>query len=210
MGPDRPCCPSPPRPAPDRADQHRVLGGVLPGRADPGHRQRGQDGAAVGPDRPRRPPRHSLTGSTNGVGPMAFSPDGRTLVAGGLTGRPALGSDRTNRSAPPAGQPLTGRGTCGTVFSVAFSPDGTPWPPPARTRRAAVGPDRQRAPRRMGPPPSRQWLWWHSRRTGTSWPLQRQRPDHGVQLWDVTDRDAPPYWPAADRREELKDRGVLP
>ncbi len=64
----------------------------------------------------------SLTGHTEGVGAVAFSPDGKTLASGSDDHTVRLWdiSDPT-RPRLPVGS-LTGH--IGGVFSVAFSPDG--------------------------------------------------------------------------------------
>ena len=53
---------------------------------------------------------------------MAFSPDGRTLAAGGADGKVWLWNLADPARPTPLGQPLTG--PTNTVYSVAFSPDG--------------------------------------------------------------------------------------
>ena len=93
--------------AADRPRRRVSRGGVQPGRARPGHRQRRRDGAAVG----RRPPAGRsappLTRPRRRVDSVAFSPDGKTAGQrrrrrdGAAVGRrPPAG-----RSAPPLDRP---------------------------------------------------------------------------------------------------------
>jgi len=58
----------------------------------------------------------SLTGHTDRVHAVAFSPDGRTLVSGSYDGTARLWDVATHRQ---IGAPLNGHGE---VYSVAFSP----------------------------------------------------------------------------------------
>ena len=60
-----------------------------------------------------------LTGHTDAVTSVAFSPDGHRLASASTTRRCGCG---TPTPASPIGAPLTGH--TGTVLSVAFSPDG--------------------------------------------------------------------------------------
>ncbi len=71
---------------------------------------------------PRHPIGQPLTGPTNSVYSVAFSPDGHTLAAGSDDGTIRLWNLTDPAHASQIGQPLTG--PTGTVCSVAFSPDG--------------------------------------------------------------------------------------
>ena len=154
-----------------------------PGRAPPGHRQRGRHGAAVGrrpPARPRRP---------------VDRPHRR--------GVPVWRSARTGAAWPPAattrrcgcGTPTTGRpssatrsaGHTGAAFGVAFSPDGRT---PRHRRRgqdgAAVGRRHRRPARHPAHGPHR-----HGVRGGVQ-PRRRTLAsasyDKTVRLWDAAQR----------------------
>jgi len=61
-----------------------------------------------------------LTGHTDRVSSVAYSPDGHRLASGSADGTVQLWNADTGQ---PLGDPLTGH--TGVVSSVAFSPDGT-------------------------------------------------------------------------------------
>ena len=108
----------------DRADPrthrpHRrgAGGGLVPRRHLAGHRRRRPHGADLGPHHRRHP--STLTGHTNSVHAVAWSPDGTRLAT--------AGDDRTVRIwDPTTGETLTTlTGHTGAVRAVAWSPDGT-------------------------------------------------------------------------------------
>ena len=80
----QPSPPHPARPPADWTDGRRVLGGVQPGRAHPGRRQRYTTVWLWNITNPAHPTPlgQPLTGPTGPVHSVTFSPNGRTLAAG--------------------------------------------------------------------------------------------------------------------------------
>ena len=196
MGPDRPGPAPPLGDAADRPHQHGAVGGVRPGRAHPGHRQRRPHGAAVGPHRPGpAPPRSAtpLTGHNNAVSAVAFAPDGRTLAtASDDQHGAAVGPDRPDPAPPPGRTPhrphrpvSVGRSPrTGSTLATA-SDDST-------VHACGTSPTAAE-PRRLGEP-----LTGHTGavrrggvRPGRAHPGHRQRGQHGASLWDLTDPTRP-------------------
>ena len=95
------------------------LGGVQPGRQDPGQRQpaMARYGCGMWPPATRSATPSPATPAASGS--VAFSPDGKTLATGSDDGTVRLWDVATGHQ---IGDPLTGH--TGAVQSVAFSPDG--------------------------------------------------------------------------------------
>ena len=93
----------------DRPHRLGVLGGVRPGRAHPGHRQRRPDGDPVGcagPDPAAAASGQPLTGHTGYVYSVAFAPDGHTLATGSGDKTVILWDVRDPTRPQRLGQPL--------------------------------------------------------------------------------------------------------
>ena len=122
------------------------LGGVQPGRQDPGQWQRRRHGAVVG--RGRRPAIGTpLTRDLGYVASVAFSPDGKTLAAGGSDGTITLWNVATGRQigtrspATPAGSPRWRSARTARPWPAAAMPPTTrsgcgTWPPASRSASA--------------------------------------------------------------------------
>ena len=167
----------------DTARRAGLLGGVQPGRQDPGQRRR-TDGTVRLWDVASRPPdRRALTGHTRagrlgGVQPGRQDPGHRQRRRHG----PAVGRGHRQPDRQPPHRPRR-RGLLGGVQPGRQDP-GQPARPTARCGCGMWPPgSRSGAPSPATPARSTRW---RSARTARPWP--RRRTDGTVRLWDVATR----------------------
>ena len=158
-----------------------------------GHRRRNGTGAVAGSDRSAR---LRLNENNGAVGALAFSPDGKYLVAG--FGVPSGFSPASSPNPLKVWEVATRRlirrlsGHTGYCVSLDFSRDGSCWPVAATTGRRSSGrPSPGKRPGRCGIPiragfiakREQRFKMWPFRRTARPWPWPVV--EGTVQFWDV-------------------------